>query len=101
MNTINYDKRITLNLFNEPLYNNEIYETLSKLNQELPKAVLHLNSNGDYIKNQKTLLKLEKNGLKEIYITLHTPPKTKWNKISKNPRFLIKKSTFFGFVHNF
>ena len=45
---INYNKRITLNLYNEPLYNNFIFEVLAKLNRELPNSVLHLNSNGDY-----------------------------------------------------
>ena len=80
---INYSKRITLNLYNEPLYNNFIFEVLSKLNRELPNSVLHLNSNGDYVKNENTLLKLAESGLKEILITLHTPPKSKWNKNSR------------------
>ena len=80
---IDFDKRITLNLYNEPLYGNSFFETLSKLSKELPNPVLHLNSNGDYIKNEKTLLKLDQKGLKEIVITLHTPPKSKWNKSSR------------------
>lgn len=80
---IDYDKRISLNLYNEPLYSNFIFEVLSKLNRELPNSVLHFNSNGDYIKNENTLLKLEESGLKEILITLHTPPKSKWNKNSR------------------
>ena len=80
---VDYAKRISLNLYNEPLYNKFIFEVLSKLNRELPNSVLHLNSNGDYIKSEDTLLKLEKSGLKEIYITLHSPPKSKWNKNSR------------------
>ena len=80
---IDYAKRISLNLYNEPLYNNFIFEVLSKLNRELPNSVLHLNSNGDYIKGEDTLLKLEQSGLKEILITLHTPPKSKWKKSSR------------------
>ena len=80
---IDFAKRISLNLYNEPLYNNFIFEVLSKLNRELPNSVLHLNSNGDYIKGEDTLLKLEQSGLKEILITLHTPPKSKWNKNSR------------------
>ena len=80
---VNYAKRISLNLYNEPLYNNFIFEVLSKLNRELPNSVLHLNSNGDYVKSEDTLLKLEQSGLKEIYITLHSPPKSKWNKNSR------------------
>ena len=80
---IDYAKRISLNLYNEPLYSNSIFEVLSKLNRELPNSVLHLSSNGDYVKNENTLLKLEESGLKEILITLHTPPKSKWNKNSR------------------
>ena len=80
---VDYTKRISLNLYNEPLYNKFIFEVLSKLNKELPNSILHLNSNGDYIKSEDTLLKLEKSGLKEIYITLHYPPKSKWDKNSR------------------
>jgi len=80
---VDYAKRISLNLYNEPLYNSFIFEVLSKFNRELPNSVLHLNSNGDYIKSEDTLLKLEQSGLKEILITLHSPPKSKWNKNSR------------------
>ena len=80
---VDYAKRISLNLYNEPLYNKFIFEVLSKLNRELPNSVLHLNSNGDYIKSEDALLKLEQSGLKEIHITLHSPPKSKWNKNSR------------------
>jgi len=80
---IDYDKRIILNLYNEPLYSNSIFEVVSKLNRELPNSVLNFHSNGDYVKNVNTLLKLEESGLKEIRITLHTPPKSKWNKNSR------------------
>ena len=71
---VDYAKRISLNLYNEPLYNSFIFEVLSKLNRELPNSLLHLNSNGDYVKSEETLLKLEQSGLKELLITLHTPP---------------------------
>ena len=80
---VDYAKRISLNLYNEPLYSSFIFEVLSKLNRELPSSVLHFNSNGDYIKSEDTLLKLEQSGLKEILITLHSPPKSKWNKNSR------------------
>ena len=80
---VDYAKRISLNLYNEPLYSKFIFEVLSKLNRELPNSVLHLNSNGDYVKSEDTLLKLEQSGLKELLITLHTPPKSKWNKNSR------------------
>ncbi len=80
---VDYAKRISLNLYNEPLYSKFIFEVLSKLNKALPNSVLHLNSNGDYIKSEDTLLKLEQSGLKEIHITLHSPPKSKWNKNSR------------------
>ena len=77
---INYDGRISLNLFNEPLASKNIYTNITKIHKKLPNVTLSLNSNGDYIKNLDTLKKLEKSGLKEILITLHTPKDKKWNR---------------------
>ena len=75
---INYDGRISLNLFNEPMASKNIYSNIKNLSQELPNAILSLNSNGDYIKSTESLKKLDTSGLKEILITMHTPKNKKW-----------------------
>jgi len=71
---INYSKRINFNLYNEPLAHSSFINILNRFSDNLPNAILSTNSNGDYIKNSKLLDILEKNGLKEIKITLHMPP---------------------------
>ncbi len=76
---IDYEQRISLNLFNEPLYSKNIFKNISSIHAYLPKAILSLNSNGDYIKNLDYLKNLEKSGLKEILITMHTPKNKTWN----------------------
>ena len=86
---INYDGRISLNLFNEPLASKNIYTNIAKIHKKLPNVTLSLNSNGDYIKNLDTLKKLEKSGLKEILITLHTPKDKKWNRSYNERRMKI------------
>jgi len=77
---IDYDGRISLNLFNEPLASKNIYSNIAKISSKLPKAILSLNSNGDYIRNISWLEKLNKSGLKEILITMHPPRNKDWNR---------------------
>ena len=77
---IDYGGRISLNLFNEPLASKNFTNRVKNLNENLPKAILSCNSNGDYIKNFEVFSKLEKSGLKEILITLHPPRNTPWTK---------------------
>ena len=98
---INYDGRISLNLFNEPMASKNIYSNIKNLSQELPNAILSLNSNGDYIKSTESLKKLDTSGLKEILITMHTPKNKKWNReysekqmirFAKKVNFKIDKS---------
>ena len=80
---INYDKRLDFSLYNEPLENEIIFDAIDQFHKVIPNAILSLNSNGDYIKNINKLVKLSEKGLKEITITLHTPPKQKWKRSSR------------------
>ncbi len=77
---LNYDGRVSLNLFNEPLASKNFLNRVKMLSENLPKAILSCNSNGDYIKNIKTFNELEKSGLKEILITLHPAKNTSWTR---------------------
>tara|TARA_B100001057_G_scaffold500769_1_gene617702 strand:+ start:3426 stop:4445 length:1020 start_codon:yes stop_codon:yes gene_type:complete len=80
LSEIDYSGRISLNLFNEPLASKNIFKNISYISKKVPKSLISLNSNGDYIKEIGYLEKLEKNGLKEILITMHTPKNREWNK---------------------
>ncbi len=84
---INYDGRIDFSLFNEPLANKMVFDVIEQFKKELPKALLSMNSNGDYIKNINQIAKLQEKGLKELTITLHTPPKQKWKRASRELAF--------------
>lgn len=77
---INYNGRVSLNLFNEPLASKNFLERVKNLSENLPDAVLSCNSNGDYIKNYDTFKKLNESGLKEILITLHPARNKTWTR---------------------
>ena len=93
---INYNNRIDFSLFNEPLANKMVFDVIEQFSKELPKALLSMNSNGDYIKNINQIAKLQEKGLKELTITLHTPPKQKWKRPSRELAFkrFAKKINF-------
>ena len=100
LHKINYSKRINFNLYNEPLAHSSFNIILNKFREQLPNAILSTNSNGDYIKNLEVIDLLEKQGLKELKVTLHMPSKKKWNfklasfyltKFSKRINFNLKK----------
>ncbi len=80
LSEIEYDQRISLNLFNEPLASKNILKNIKYINQHVPKALISMNSNGDYIKDISYIKKLEESGLKEILITMHVPKNRKWNR---------------------
>lgn len=77
---INYNKAISLNLYNEPLATENFYDILKLIKKKLPKSIIGTNSNGDYIKNIDVLKKLSDSGLNRIKITAHTPPGRNFSK---------------------
>lgn len=81
LKAINYDGRISLNLFNEPLASKNFIKRVKNLSKNLPNAILSCNSNGDYIKSFETFEKLNESGLKEILITLHPAKNKAWTKL--------------------
>ena len=50
LKSINYDGRISLNLFNEPLASKNFINRVKNLSKNLPNAILSCNSNGDIYK---------------------------------------------------
>lgn len=88
---INYSNTLSLNLYNEPLSDKSIYNTISNLRKALPKANLFFNSNGDYL-TTNLLNKLSDTGLNSIHITLHTLP----NETYSDERSLVKIEKFYN-----
>lgn len=73
LSTIAYDRRIGLNLYNEPLADPIILERIKAIRDRLPRAQIYFYSNGDYL-NAKLLKELEKAGLNELFISIHLAP---------------------------
>ena len=82
---IRYENRISLNLYNEPLLDEELEEKIGVIRSHLPWATLTLNSNGDKLQKAR-LKKLSNSGLNYICVTLHPQP----NK-SNSPSMLSKR----------
>ena len=73
LEAIEYESKISLNLYNEPLSDNSIFQSVLYIRNRLPRAIVSFNSNGDYI-TEEILEKLALIGLDNIHITLHTTP---------------------------
>ena len=76
--TINYNKKICLNLYNEPLYDIDFaVSKIQAISKKLPDAVIVTNSNGDFLTGPK-LTKLAAGGLQKLNITIHPPKGKNW-----------------------
>ncbi len=67
---IQYNSTISLNLYNEAMADESIYERIAQARDNLPSAIVKFNSNGDYL-NARSIRRLESSGLDAIFITLH------------------------------
>lgn len=72
LKAIDFDKRLSLNLYNEPLENPLLVEQILKLRTALPRVYISFNSNGDRLTYEK-LTNLKNAGLNQMTITLHPP----------------------------
>jgi hypothetical protein len=70
---IRYEKEISLNLYNEPLLDEELEKKVKIIRGHLPWATLTLNSNGDKLQEAR-LKQLSNAGLNHICVTLHPQP---------------------------
>lgn len=69
---IQYERIVSLNLYNEPMLDPTLYEKIASLKQASKNCFVKFNSNGDFV-NKETLAKLANAGLSQIIVTLHTP----------------------------
>lgn len=71
--SINYDKGVCLNLYNEPSSDRELLlSRIKELRMALPSSRIYFSTNGDYL-NRDYLNEMVRAGLSELYVTLHTP----------------------------
>lgn len=84
---INYNGRICLNWFNEPLLDERLTEKISYIRKKLPNVFILFNSNGDFL-TQDFLTELFDAGLNLIIVTLHTVPGKKY--VDEEKRFELK-----------
>jgi len=67
---IGYDRRIGLNLYNEPLADLVILDRISAIRAALPETQIYFYSNGDYL-DAELIKTLKKAGLDELFISIH------------------------------
>lgn len=93
LSEIRYENRITLNLYNEPLLDNELEKKIALLRSTLPYSHLGFNSNGDKL-NKKRLTSLSDAGINSICVTLHPQPHKvdKEDALLRRIKRLLKKS---------
>lgn len=70
---IRYENKISLNLYNEPLLDENLESKVKILRKKLPYSHIGFNSNGDYLR-LKRLKTLCDSGINYICITLHPLP---------------------------
>ncbi len=73
LSEIRYENRISLNLYSEPLLDNELENKILIIRDRLPWAHIGFNSNGDKL-TKKRLQNLSNSGCNYICVTLHPPP---------------------------
>lgn len=68
---IDFDGTFILNLYNEPLLDENLPSTVSYIRSELPESYILFNSNGDYL-SREMLTTLSRSGVDNIVVTLHS-----------------------------
>lgn len=70
LSLVEYSGRISFSRYNEPFADNVIYKRLKQARETLPKALLHTNSNGDYL-TREALERAGESGLHNIAIQIY------------------------------
>ncbi len=70
---IDYDREVSLNLYNEPTADRELLlARIAAIRKALPKSTIYFSSNGDYL-DREYLAAMVAAGLSKLYVTLHAP----------------------------
>lgn len=86
LKAIEFDGHLCLNLFNEPMADDSLYDAMAKLHEALPAATLWFNSNGDYL-NRETLDRLAAAGLSRLVVTLHVAKNKTYDDLHQLTRY--------------
>lgn len=73
LSEIRFENKISLNLYNEPLLDENLEDKIKIIKHKLPFSHVGFNSNGDYLRKNR-LESLANSGLNYICITLHPLP---------------------------
>ena len=77
---IHYNCDISLSVFNEPMLNDNLDESICLIKSYLPDAPIHFNTNGDYLTAER-LEQLEKLGLDFLPVSLYVDtPEKPWTR---------------------
>lgn len=71
LKSIDYDKTFACSHYNEPLADDIILERISLARRSLPRALIHINTNGDYL-TREFLARLYDAGLRSIIVMAYT-----------------------------
>lgn len=82
LGTINYNRRISLHLYGEPLLDQRICKFIKYTRKKCPESFIFINSNGDYL-TCKLFERLMKAGMDLLYITQYD------DKMNKNIRTVL------------
>ncbi|MFQ4135671.1 radical SAM/SPASM domain-containing protein [Nodosilinea sp. PGN35] len=87
LETIDYDRSICLNLYNEPTADRPLLlERIAYIRQRLPNSRIYFSTNGDFL-TRDYLKAMVEAGLSELYVTLHPPKGQAYDDASAMTRF--------------
>ncbi len=72
LSKMNYDKRITLYVYNEPLLDERLCNIAKRIRQRVPKATIMIATNTDYIKGLQDIVKLYNSGINQIQFNIYS-----------------------------
>lgn len=72
LKSLHYSGRIEFYIYNEPMRDKRLYEILQLFREELPKAILMIATNGDYINSIKDIKHLFLSGLNQLQINVYS-----------------------------
>jgi len=78
LRSIQYNSTLCLNLYNEPLADNHIFDRIKQIKKSIPNSLIFFNSNGDYL-TVPIIEKLSEIGPVIINVTLHQKPDEEYN----------------------
>lgn len=92
LSSIDYDKKVAFTRYSEPFGNEIFYDRLNLVHTYLPRAILHANTNGDFL-NNKTIEKAYDNGLRSLFIQVYLNKDESFNfkTVDKKAQKIIKR----------